>query len=138
MKKERWRAFFWLLVSIFYLYETIAREKYPLLENVKQVYKYYYIPSIWCIFVCTFNFVMTFLKDKGAFMKKLDEKGKIILLVLTLVLGNDYIFFLSMKMSQANGIQNPLDALELLVSYIVIILTAIVTVYFIYKTIRDK
>ena len=71
-------------------------------------------------------------------MKKLDEKGKIILLVLTLVLGNDYIFFLSMKMSQANGIQNPLDALELLVSYIVIILTAIVTVYFIYKTIRDK
>ena len=80
---------------------------------------------------------MTFKKEKSDFMKKLDEKSRSIIFILTLVLGNDYIFFLSVKMSQANGILDPLEPLELLISYIIIIITAIASLVMIYKILKE-
>lgn len=114
----------------------IDRERYPLPENIKNIYKYFYGLSGWCLFVSTFRFIMAFKKNKGKFMKKLDEKGGTILFILTLVLGNDYVFFLSVKMSQASGIQDPLNALDMLIAYIVIIVTAITTIIWIYKLLK--
>ena len=108
MTKEKKSAIFYFLINVFYTYRLINREKYPLLENVKAVYKYYYIPCIWGLFVTGFVLFMALKKEKSDFMKKLDEKSRSIIFILTLVLGNDYIFFLSVKMSQANGILNPL------------------------------
>lgn len=104
---------------------------------MKAVYKYYYIPCIWGLFVTSFVLFMTFKKEKSDFMKKLDEKSRSIIFILTLVLGNDYIFFLSVKMSQANGILNPLEPLELLISYIIIIITAIASLVMIYKILKE-
>lgn len=69
-------------------------------------------------------------------MKKLDENGRTILLILTLVLGNDYVFFLSVKMAQVSDIQNPLSSLNMLIAYIVIIVTAITTIIWIYKLLK--
>lgn len=69
-------------------------------------------------------------------MKKLDENGRTILLILTLVLGNDYVFFLSVKMAQVSDIQNPLSSLNMLIAYIVIIVTAIATLIGIYKLLK--
>ena len=135
--KEKRRAIWTLLVSLGYLYILVDRQKYPLVENVKLIYKYYYFPAGWCVFVSAFGFVMALKKHKGEFMKKLDEKGKKILLILTLVLGNDYIFFLSMKMTQINGIESPLDSLELLISYSIIIATAAITIFDIFKTLKE-
>lgn len=80
---------------------------------------------------------MAFKKEKSDFMKKLDEKSRSIIFILTLVLGNDYIFFLSVKMSQANGILDPLEPLELLISYIIIIITAIASLVMIYKILKE-
>ena len=80
---------------------------------------------------------MAFKKEKSDFMKKLDEKSRSIIFILTLVLGNDYIFFLSVKMSQANGILNPLEPLELLISYIIIIITAVASLVMIYKILKE-
>ena len=114
----------------------IDRERYPLHENIKSIYKYFYVLSGWCLFVSVFCFIMAFKKNKGKFMKKLDEKGGTILFILTLVLGNDYVFFLSIKISQASGIQNPLNALDMLIAYIVIIVTAIATLIGIYKLLK--
>lgn len=70
-------------------------------------------------------------------MKKLDEKSRSIIFILTLVLGNDYIFFLSVKMSQANGILYPLEPLDLLISYIIIIITAVASLVMIYKILKE-
>lgn len=114
----------------------IDRKRYPLPENIKSIYKYFCIPAGWCLFVNTFTFFMTFKKNKSEFMKKLDENGRTILLILTLVLGNDYVFFLSIKISQASGIQNPLNALDMLIAYIVIIVTALVSLFCIYKILK--
>lgn len=114
MTKEKKSAIFYFLISVFCTYRLVWREKYPLLENVKAVYKYYYIPCIWGLFVTGFMLFMAFKKEKSDFMKKLDEKSRSIIFILTLVLGNDYIFFLNVKMSQANGILDPLEPLELL------------------------
>ena len=94
-------------------------------------------PSIWCLFATGFVLFMTFKKEKSDFMKKLDEKSRSIIFILTLVLGNDYIFFLSVKMSQANGILDPLEPLELLISYIIIIITAIASLVMIYKILKE-
>lgn len=80
---------------------------------------------------------MALKKEKSDFMKKLDEKSRSIIFILTLVLGNDYIFFLSVKMSQANGILDPLEPLELLISYIIIIITAIASLVMIYKILKE-
>ena len=44
--------------------------------------------------------------------------------------------FLSIKISQASGIQNPLNALDMLIAYIVIIVTAIATLIGIYKLLK--
>ena len=137
MTKEKKSAILHFLIFVFYTYQLINREKYPLLENVKAVYKYYYIPCIWGLFVTGFVLFMTFKKEKSDFMKKLDEKSRSIIFILTLVLGNDYIFFLSVKMSQANGILNPLEPLELLISYIIIIITAIASLVMIYKILKE-
>lgn len=84
-----------------------------------------------------FVLFMAFKKEKSDFMKKLDEKSRSIIFILTLVLGNDYIFFLSVKMSQANGILNPLEPLELLISYIIIIITAVASLVMIYKILKE-
>ena len=119
MKKEKRRSIWMLLVSLGYLYMLVDRQKYPLPDHVKLIYKFHYIPVGWCIFVSIFCSVMAFKKDKGDFMKKLDEKGKTILLILTLVLGNDYLFFLSVKMTQIEGVESPLNSLELLISYFI-------------------
>lgn len=70
-------------------------------------------------------------------MKKLDEKSRLIIFILTLVLGNDYIFFLNVKMSQAYGILDPLEPLDLLISYIIIIITAIASIVMIYKILKE-
>lgn len=137
MTKEKKSAILYFLIFVFYTYRLINREKYPLLENVKAVYKYHYIPCIWGLFVTGFLLFMTFKKEKSDFMKKLDEKSRSIIFILTLVLGNDYIFFLSVKMSQANGILNPLEPLELLISYIIIIITAIASLVMIYKILKE-
>lgn len=114
----------------------IDREKYPLNENTRLIYKYFYIPAGYCLLVNIFNFIITFKKNKGKFMKKLDENGRTILLILTLVLGNDYVFFLSVKMAQVSDIQNPLSSLNMLIAYIVIIVTAIATLIGIYKLLK--
>lgn len=66
------------------------------------------------------------------------KKGKTILLVLTLVLGNDYLFFLSVKMAQIEGVESPLNSLELLISYSIIIATAAVTIFYIFKTLKNE
>ena len=137
MTKEKKSAIFYFLLFVFYTYRLINREKYPLLENVKAVYKYYYIPCIRGLFVTGFVLFMAFKKEKSDFMKKLDEKSRSIIFILTLVLGNDYIFFLSVKMSQANGILNPLEPLELLISYIIIIITAVASLVMIYKILKE-
>ena len=84
-----------------------------------------------------FVLFMAFKKEKSDFMKKLDEKSRSIIFILTLVLGNDYIFFLSVKMSQANGILNPLEPLDLLISYIIIIITAVASLVMIYKILKE-
>lgn len=137
MTKEKKSAILYFLINVFYTYQLINREKYPLLENVKAVYKYYYIPCIWFLFVTGFLLFMAFKKEKSEFMKKLDEKSRSIIFILTLVLGNDYIFFLSVKMSQANGILDPLEPLELLISYIIIIITAVASLVMIYKILKE-
>lgn len=137
MTKEKKRAILLFLTSVFYTYQLVWREKYPLLENVRAVYKYYYIPCIWGLFATGFMLFMTFKKEKSEFMKKLDEKSRSIIFILTLVLGNDYIFFLSVKMSQASGILNPLEPLELLISYIIIIITAVASLVMIYKILKE-
>lgn len=137
MTKEKKSAILYFLINVFYTYQLINREKYPLLENVKAVYKYHYIPCIWGLFVTGFLLFMAFKKEKSEFMKKLDEKSRSIIFILTLVLGNDYIFFLSVKMSQAYGILNPLEPLELLISYIIIIITAIASLVMIYKILKE-
>lgn len=136
MNKEKKDAIRSLLISIGSIYIIIDRERYPLPENIKNIYKYFYGLSGWCLFVSAFRFIMAFKKNKGEFMKKLDEKGGTILFILTLVLGNDYVFFLSVKMSQAVGIQDPLNALDMLIAYIVIIVTAITTIIWIYKLLK--
>lgn len=137
MTKEKKSAIFYFLISVFYTYRLVWREKYPLLENVKAVYKYHYIPCIWGLFVTGFMLFMAFKKEKSDFMKKLDEKSRLIIFILTLVLGNDYIFFLSVKMSQAYGILDPLEPLDLLISYIIIIITAIASIVMIYKILKE-
>ena len=137
MTKEKKSAIFYFLISVFCTYRLVWREKYPLLENVKAVYKYHYIPCIWGLFVTGFMLFMAFKKEKSEFMKKLDEKSRLIIFILTLVLGNDYIFFLNVKMSQANGILDPLEPLELLISYIIIIITAIASLVMIYKILKE-
>lgn len=76
MTKEKRRAIWTLLVSLGYVYMLVDRRKYPLAENVKLIYKYYYFPAGWGVFVSVFGFVMVSKKNKGEFMKKLDEKGK--------------------------------------------------------------
>ena len=68
MTKEKKSAIFYFLISVFYTYRLINREKYPLLENVKAVYKYYYIPCIWGLFVTGFVLFMAFKKEKSEFM----------------------------------------------------------------------
>lgn len=136
MNKGIKKATYSLLLSIGYTYMLIDRERYPLHENIKSIYKYFYVLSGWCLFVSVFCFIMAVKKNKGKFMKKLDEKGGAILFILTLVLGNDYVFFLSIKISQASGIQNPLNALDMLIAYIVIIVTAIATLIGIYKLLK--
>ena len=87
--------------------------------------------------ISTKSLKRAFKKEKSDFMKKLDEKSRSIIFILTLVLGNDYIFFLSVKMSQANGILNPLEPLELLISYIIIIITAVASLVMIYKILKE-
>ena len=81
---------------------------------------------------------MKFLKEKSEFMRKLDENGKSILGILTLVLGNDYLFFLSTKMAQQSGIETPLSAFNSAISYVIIIATAIVTIRFIIKILKGQ
>lgn len=133
MTKEKKSAILYFLINVFYTYQFVWREKYPLPENVRADY----IPCIWGLFVTGFLLFMAFKKEKSEFMKKLDEKSRSIIFILTLVLGNDYIFFLSVKMSQAYGILNPLEPLELLISYIIIIITAIASLVMIYKILKE-
>ena len=58
MTKEKKSAIFYFLISVFCTYRLVWREKYPLLENVKAVYKYHYIPCIWGLFVTGFMLLL--------------------------------------------------------------------------------
>ena len=69
MTKEKKSAILYFLINVFYTYQLINREKYPLLENVKAVYKYYYIPCIWGLFVTGFLLFMAFKKENGGYEK---------------------------------------------------------------------
>ena len=41
------------------------------------------------------------------------------------------------KMTQIEGVESPLNSLELLISYFVIVSTAAVTLFFIFKTLKE-
>ena len=64
MTKEKKSGIFYFLISVFYTYQLVWREKYPLPENVRAVYKYHYIPCIWGLFATGFLLFMAFKKEK--------------------------------------------------------------------------
>lgn len=130
MSKEKRHALFILLAIIFSTYRIYRSIQFS--SDLSALSVYLYIGCGWCLFVGIFCLCMEFLKGKSEFMRKLDENGKSILGILTLVLGNDYLFFLSTKMAQQSGIETPLSALNSAISYI-IIATALVTIRFIVK-----
>lgn len=136
MKSDKSQSLFFLFFAIFSVFRIVNMQKLSPGEQDITLWAY---PALgWFLFLAIFWTCTAFLKDKYAIMKKLDEKGKIILFVLTLVLANDYLFFLTVRMSTQMGIVSPLDPLEWAIGYIIIIVTAIAAIYFIYRLLRKE
>ena len=116
MNSEKKFSLFVLAGSVCLFLRLMNPHLYGSIADKEELLIHYRVVAFWILSDGILYAFLTFMKDRSAFMKKAEEKGKFLMAVVTLIMANLYRIFINSKIAGYTGSYSPLSVLENLIS----------------------